>query len=168
MTEASRRGDGVVASLQRSDGGVPKQAVDRARVGTLGMEGDRQANRKYHGGPDRALCLYSRERLDALVAEGHPIVAGSLGENVTVSGLDWGIVGPGTTLMLGEVEVEVTAFTVPCRQIARAFRDAEITRVSQQLHPGWSRVYVRVLREGMIVTGDPVAIGIVGAAEIHQ
>ena len=97
--------DGRVTGLQRSAGGVPKLPVERAMVSVGGMEGDRQANRKYHGGPDRALCLYSQELLDALAAEGHPLERGTLGENVTVAGLRWEQVRPGVRLRLGEVEV---------------------------------------------------------------
>ena len=86
-----------IASLNRSDGGVPKTGVDRAWAGTNGMEGGRQRDLRYHGGPERALSLYSLELIVQLQAEGHPIVPGAAGENVTVSGMDWRRVVPGTT-----------------------------------------------------------------------
>ena len=92
--------DGWVTGLQRSGGGVPKLPVERALVRTGGMEGDRQRDRRYHGGPARALCLYSQERLDTLAAEGHPVGPGILGENVTIAGLPWEQVRPGTRLRL--------------------------------------------------------------------
>jgi MOSC domain-containing protein YiiM len=72
MSEPSR-----VAQISVSAGGVPKRAVPAARVTTLGIEGDVQRNREHHGGPDRALCLFSLERIRALRAEGHPIVPGA-------------------------------------------------------------------------------------------
>lgn len=151
---------GRVASINRSGGGVPKLAIDRAHVRVDGLDGDRQANRKYHGGPDRALCLYSLERLDALAMEGHPVSPGSLGENLTISGLDWNEAVPGARFVIGEgakaVEIELTAFAAPCRTIRHAFLDEGFTRISQKLHPGWSRVYARVVREGVIRAGDPV------------
>ena len=100
-------GDGWVTGLQRSAGGVPKLPVERAMVRVGGMEGDKQANRRFHGGPDRALCLYAQERLDALVEAGHPVERGTLGENVTIAGLRWEQVRPGVRLKLGGVEVEV-------------------------------------------------------------
>src|SRR6266536_183252 len=99
---------GRVVGLQRSPGGVPKRAVDRATVTESGMEGDRQRNRRIHGGPARALCVYSQERIDALVAEGHSVAPGVLGENVTIAGLAWSDVRPGTRLQIGAVEAEVT------------------------------------------------------------
>lgn len=149
---------GRVTGLQRSGGGVPKGPVERAVVRATGMEGDRQANRKYHGGPERALCLYSQERLDALSDEGHPIGRGTLGENVTIQGLPWHRVRPGTRMRLGNVEAEVTAYAAPCRKIAYAFTDADFTRVGQKVNPGWSRVYVRIATEGEIAVGDHVIL----------
>ncbi len=150
--------DGRVTGLQRSAGGVPKLPVEQAMVRVGGMEGDRQANRKYHGGPDRALCLYSQERLDALVAEGNPLERGTLGENVTIAGLRWEEVRPGVRLRLGEVEVEVTSFAAPCSKIARGFANGLSARVGEKVNPGWSRVYVRVLSEGEISVGNTVTI----------
>lgn len=150
--------DGRVTGLQRSAGGVPKLPVERAMVRVGGMEGDRQANRKYHGGPDRALCLYSQERMEALVAEGNPLERGTLGENVTIAGLQWEEVRPGVRLRLGEVEVEVTSFAAPCSKIAGGFANGLSTRVGEKVNPGWSRVYVRVLAEGEISVGNAVTI----------
>ena len=149
---------GRVAGLQQSHGGVPKRPVDWATVHARGMDGDRQRKRLIHGGPKRALCLYSQERIEALAAEGHPIVPGAVGENVTIAGLPWEIVRPGVRLTIGEVEAEVTSFTTPCRTIAGAFADGRFARISQAVHPGWSRVYVRILREGAVRVGDPVRL----------
>jgi MOSC domain-containing protein YiiM len=51
--------------------------MDRAVIDINGIVGDDQAAKKYHGGPDRALVLYSLEIIEALQAEGHPISPGS-------------------------------------------------------------------------------------------
>lgn len=149
---------GRITGLQRSNGGVPKLPVESAAVSEGGMEGDRQRNRRFHGGPDRALCLYSQELIDALGAEGHPIVRGAVGENVTIAGLPWDRVRPGARLTLGEVDVEVTSYTAPCENIEGAFLDGRFVRISQRVHPGWSRVYVRVLRGGSLRVGDAVRL----------
>ena len=151
-------GHGRVAQLSISAGGVPKRAVDVARVTRLGLEGDghREA---IHGGPERAVCLFPLETIEALRAEGHAITPGAIGENVTTEGLDWSLVVPGTYLRLGEtVLLQVTRYTSPCVTIAPVFRRRDYERVSQKLHPGSSRVYARVLIEGGLRAGDPVCI----------
>jgi MOSC domain-containing protein YiiM len=158
LHSASADAHATVVSLNRSDGGVPKLPVGEARVTTRGLEGDRQRNLKHHGGPDRALCLYSLERIEALRLEGHPVSPGSIGENVTIVGLAWERVTPGARLRLGEVEVEVTAFTDPCNTIRFSFSNRRSMRVSQVAAPGWSRVYARVLREGVLRVGDVVEL----------
>jgi MOSC domain-containing protein YiiM len=148
-----------IFSLQRSHGGVPKLAVHEAQVGPLGMIDDKQNDQRYHGGPERALCLYSLEAILALQAEGHPIFPGSTGENVTIAGLDWPTLQPGDRLYLGDdVVVEVTAYTTPCKKITAAFHDGVFTRISQKLHPGWSRLYIRVLQGGTLRVGQPVRV----------
>jgi len=150
---------GRIVQINVSPGGVPKLPVERARVTELGIDGDAHRNLAHHGGPERALCLFAMERIGALQAEGHPIVPGAIGENVTVEGIDWGAVGPGTRLLLGEeVLVEVTRFTSPCVNITPAFTGGDSARVSQKRHPGDSRVYARVLRTGTMKRGDPVRL----------
>ncbi|MDP9200654.1 MAG: MOSC domain-containing protein [Gemmatimonadota bacterium] len=103
--------------------------------------------------------MYSLEKIYALQAEGHPIDVGTAGENVTVEGIDWGVVVPGARLRLGEeVLLEVASFTRPCKTIRESFIDGKFVRISQKFHPGWSRVYARVLSEGKIRCGDSVEV----------
>ena len=149
---------GRVFSINCSEGGVPKLPVPDALVSSFGVFGDRQKNRKYHGGPDRAVCLFSLERIRALQDEGHPIGTGTTGENLTISGLDWDLVVPGSILEVGDATLEVTDYTKPCRTIRESFKGHKFVRMSQKHHPGWSRVYARVLKEGMVRTGDAVSL----------
>jgi MOSC domain-containing protein YiiM len=147
-----------VASINRSDGGVPKRPVPEGEIRVTGLEGDRQRDLRYHGGPDRAICLYSADVIAALRAEGHSLEAGSIGENLTVAGLDWAAVVPGVRLRVGASELEVTSYASPCANIAGWFEEGDIARVSQKRHPGWSRVYARVLSPGRVAVGDPVVL----------
>lgn len=146
-----------VHQINVSDGGVPKRPVFEARVAGRGLEGDLQRHVKIHGGPDRAVCLFSLEMIERLQDEGHPIDAGSSGENLTLAGLDWTLVQPGVRLAIGpDVELEVTSYTTPCSHNGRWFRDEDHSRISQKKHPGWSRVYAKVLRGGIVRPGDVV------------
>ncbi len=149
--------DGLVFQINISNGGVPKLAVPRARVDYLGVEGDRQNSRQIHGGAERAVCLYTLENILALQAKGHPIYPGAIGENLTLSGVNWQIMVPGSRWQVGDVlQLEVTRYTSPCNQIRGAFLEENYGRVSQTAHPGWSRVYARVLQPGSVSPGDKV------------
>jgi MOSC domain-containing protein YiiM len=150
---------GRIVQISVSPGGVPKLAVEAGRVTVDGVEGDAHRNRQHHGGPDRAVCLYSMDAIRALLAEGHAVAPGALGENVTVEGVEWSRVTPGIRLRLGtDVLLEVTRYTTPCLNIKAAFVHGEYARVSQHRHPGWSRVYTRVLREGVVRAGDAATL----------
>ncbi len=142
-----------------SDGGVPKLPVPEAKVTKLGVTGDRQRSPKIHGGPDRAVCLYSLEIIEALQKEGNSITPGSAGENLTLAGVDWAQLHPGDRVQVGKaVHLEIVSYTAPCEHNARWFHDGGFSRISQKLHPGWSRLYARVLQEGMVKPGDPVVV----------
>jgi len=150
---------GRIFQLNASRGGVPKLALREATVTSMGIAGDEHNFPDIHGGPDRALCLFSLDRILELQAEGHPIFPGAVGENVTIMGLDWTDVVPGRRLALGrEVLVEITSYTSPCNSIPDSFVDGEYQRISQKRHPGYSRVYARVLSEGKLIVGDLVEL----------
>lgn len=149
--------EGTVAQLNTSNGGVPKTPVLAADVGPRGLLGDRQDNRKHHGRPFQALCLWSSEVIAALAGEGHPIQPGAAGENITITGIDWSTLRPGVRLLIGEVTCEISAWAVPCRKNDRWFTGPS-DRIHHDLHPGWARAYAWVLETGMIATGDTVFV----------
>ena len=152
-------GRGYIHQLNCSRGGVPKLPVEEAQLTPTGLSGDHQRHPIIHGGPQRALCLYSLEVIQALQAEGHPIYPGSAGENVTIAGLDWVTLAPGRRLTLGdEVVIELTSYANPCRNIKSSFGDGKFKRVSQQQHAGESRLYARVIRTGRLAVGQQVRV----------
>lgn len=138
-------------------GGVPKYPVAAAELTINGVIGDKQRDRRFHGGPTRAVSLFAIELVEALRGEGHPIAPGSTGENLTVAGIDWDVVRVGDRLRVGDwVELEITGYAAPCSKIAESFAEGAFTRMSQKLHPGWSRLYARVLAAGSVQVGDAV------------
>lgn len=149
---------GSVVGLHVSKGGVPKTAVATAEVGPRGIVGDRQASRVHHGRPWQALCLWSREAIDRLVGEGHPIAPGLAGENVVLEGFDWAEAKPGTLLRVGSVVAEITIATLPCRKNAPWFRDAKFNRMHHETEAGVSRMYAAVLTPGSIALDDTVVL----------
>lgn len=142
-----------------SQGGVPKQPQPSADVTPLGLSGDLHNDTEHHGGPERAISLYSLEVIRALQDEGHAIFPGSTGENLTIVGLDWSLVDAGLRLALGDtVLIEVTRYVTPCKTIRDSFVDQQFNRISWRTNPGWARAYARVLTPGEISVGDLVRI----------
>lgn len=152
----------TVHQISVSNGGVPKLPVRVARVSLEGLEGDWQNDRKHHGGPDRAVCLFPLSLIELLNAEGHPIAPGTIGENLTLSGValdEWANLGPGVRLRFaGGVQLEIVSYCNPCSNIRDSFKGLEFNRVKQDLHPGHSRLYARVRQEGTITTGETLSI----------
>ncbi|NJL32849.1 MAG: MOSC domain-containing protein [Chloroflexaceae bacterium] len=152
--------DGMVVSINVNPaGGVPKYAVPEADVTLQGVRGDTQRDLKHHGGPQRAVSLYSFELIQALRAEGHPIAPGTTGENLTLRGLAWATLQIGDQLAIGErLVIEITDYATPCATIADSFSDNIFTRIAQKRYPGWSRLYAQVLIEGRVCAGDRVVL----------
>jgi MOSC domain-containing protein YiiM len=150
---------GSVAAVNVSRGGVPKRPVAEATIGPAGVIGDGQKVRRHHGRPSQALSLWSIELIEALAGEGHPVVPGGAGENLTLAGLDWAALRPGVRLVLGDGPdapvVELTGWAEPCATIADCFLDGEFRRIDQSLRPGWSPAYAAVVRDGALRRGAP-------------
>lgn len=157
---------GTVVQLSVSNGGVPKYAVPEARVDRLGMEGDRQAHPKFHGGPLQALLLICAEAVDELRERGWPLVYGSLGENVTIRGLDRRLVRVGQRYRLGGAVVEVTKLRQPCHQLDSYGKGIQkevwdsLVKAGNPDTPRWGLAgfYVSVALPGLITTGDAVEL----------
>jgi MOSC domain-containing protein YiiM/ribosomal protein S18 acetylase RimI-like enzyme len=149
--------DGRLVQVNVSSGGVPKRPIAAARVGRLGVEGDRQREITVHGGPHRAVSLLGVEAIRRIAAEGHPIAPGTTGENLTTEGFDVSLLPVGTRLAIGdEVVVELSGPANPCRTIRHSFADLRFGRLGVATHPADSRMYARVVREGTVRPGDAI------------
>lgn len=148
---------GTVDSIQVATG-LPKTSVTEAVVDVGGLEGDRQTNRRNHGRPWQAVCLYSADLIGELQAEGHSIVAGSAGENVTVRGIDWTRMRGGLTIEIGSVRMVTSSPAAPCHKIGENFIDRDWMRIGHDERPGWARWYASVLAGGTIRPGDQVTV----------
>ncbi len=148
-----------IFQINISNGGVPKLPIPSTEVGYLGLKDDRHNDVEHHGGPERAVSLYSLEIIRLLQQEGHPISPGSAGENVTLVGLDWALVVAGLRLQLGDtLQIEISRYATPCKTIRESFIDHEFNRISWRTNPGWARAYARVLKPGEIRVGDAVRV----------
>ena len=148
----------IVYSINvNSAGGVPKYPVEKILLGKNNVQGDKQNDLQYHGGPSRAVCLFSLERILSLQKEGHPIQPGTTGENLTIQGLDWNLMRIGAKFQIGEVEIELTGPAPPCKTISESFNGEGFVRISEKKYPGWSRWYASVSKEGMVTINDIIS-----------
>ena len=152
---------GRVVAVNVSRGGVPKLPVDGAAVGRMGLAGDSHNEPETgHGGPEQAVCLYSTEAIERVGADGHRSFPGAYGENLTVSGIEFGELQAGDRLQIGAggLLLQLTKYAAPCQTIAQYFAGGRFGRISPAAHPEDARWYARVLVEGTVRTGDAITV----------
>jgi len=140
----------TLAQLSISGGGMPKLPIESAMVTRDGVAGDWQRNRKYHGGPNRAVCIFSEELYAWLVEQGITLANGSVGENFTTRGLDLQALGKGDRLRVGGCIIELTDVRVPCSNLKKWHAKLPM------LIEGRSGWVAKVVQEGLVRQGDPV------------
>ena len=148
----------VVGLFVAPNGGVPKSEVSNLLAREHGCIGDKQNDLKHHGGPNRAVCLFSSEVLSELSSEGHPIFPGSVGENVLLQGIDWSTIHVGSQLHFQNVILEITSDAPPCRTFKESFSNGDFSRISVKKHPFSARWYAKVIQSGELVTDEIVTI----------
>ena len=138
--------------------GIDKKPVSgRVAVHELGLEGDVQVNRKYHGGEGQALYAYAQEDADWWAAElARAVPPGRFGENLRTSGLDLTGAVLGERWRIGTTLLEVTAPRIPCANFARFWDEPHL--VKRFTAHGASGAYLRVLEPGDVGTGDAIEV----------
>lgn len=127
------------------------------RVGKEQIAGDAQADRKVHGGPDKAIFAYPSEHLPFWRAELAPDFGpGSFGENFTTEGLVETATCLGDVYRAGSIEVQVSQPRSPCWKLERRFHAAGL--VKRILRSGRTGFYLRVLREGEVEAGAELTL----------
>jgi len=157
----------VVSNLRPDAGTVGITAIDKrpaigaVKVGRLGLYADVQADRKNHGGADKAIYAYAQEDADFWSAElGRDLPPGWFGENLRVSGLDVTNARVGERWKIGaSVEIEVTMPRSPCATFARWVGGAD--------QRGWVKRFENLRVSGLDVTnarvGERWKIGATGS-----
>ena len=142
----------ALVQVNVSRGGMPKRHVPSALVTRDGVAGDWQKNRKYHGGPDRAVCLFSEELYAWLREQGvKGLVNGAIGENFTTRGIDLMALAKGDRLKVGsECVIQLTDVREPCRQLKKWDERFPKLIVGRS---GW---VAKVVREGEVKAGDVI------------
>jgi MOSC domain-containing protein YiiM len=148
--ETSHRGKTVTT-------GIFKEPVDgRVSVRELGLAGDEQADLKVHGGPNRAVYVYSIENYAHWSRElgRDDFVHGQFGENFTVEGMPEDRIHVGDVFDVGSARLQVTQPRVPCFKLGIKMGDPGILKPF--LRSGRVGFYLRVLRAGDVGAGDEI------------
>ena len=145
-----------VVGLHTSNGGVPKLPTELLVVTRDGCLGDKQNDRKHHGGLDKAVCIFQEEIIADLANNGHPISPGSTGENVLISGIPIGDIKPGVSLKFPNVELTVTQDAPPCKTIKESFIGGQFSVISHKKQPNFTRWYAKVTQAGTIYLDDSI------------
>ena len=129
---------------------------DPVRVGTLGLEGDLQADKTVHGGEYKAVYAYSLAHYDWWRRElGRPDLApGAFGENLTIEGLDEDDVAVGDVLAIRDVRLQAVQPRQPCFKLDLKFGDSWMG--PRFVASGRYGIYFRVLQEGSLQAGNEV------------
>jgi MOSC domain-containing protein YiiM len=134
-----------------------RPVASRVRVAGLNIEGDRQADLRFHGGADKAVYAYAREDYDWWEGElGHPLADATFGENLTLSGLDLCAAHVGERLAVGSAVLEVTGPRTPCWKLGARMESAEFpVYFAAAGRPG---AYLRVIAPGELAAGDGIEV----------
>lgn len=129
-------------------------------LGEQGFAGDEQADRRVHGGPDKAVHLYPARHY-ATLARRFPelaaaFVPGSIGENISTAELVEAEVRIGDVWHLGTARLQVSQPRSPCWKIDERYGAEGIARfIAEQSITGW---YWRVLEPGIVAAGDTLEL----------
>jgi MOSC domain-containing protein YiiM len=131
--------------------------TDAVFAGANGLEGDGQGDLINHGGPDKAICVYSAARYPYWESEfGRPFLPGAFGENLTIGSWTEQELCIGDIVAAGEVLLQVSQPRQPCYKLGLRNELPELPARVQQT--GYSGFYFRVLKEGYLAAGEKLKI----------
>ncbi len=132
-------------------------ASGRVAVGGVNVDGDDQADRSVHGGPDKAVYAYGLDDYRWWAGElGSELGPGSFGENLTIDGFDVSDALIGERWQIGDAVFEVSQPRIPCYKLGIRHADPEFPRrFAAAERPG---AYVRIIQPGSIAAGDAVTV----------
>jgi MOSC domain-containing protein YiiM len=149
----------LISTGKRTDkSSIRKQPVEgRVAVRGVNLEGDDQADRTVHGGPDKAVYAYAREDTDWWESElGRDLPNGMFGENLTTRGIDLNALKVGERLRIGTALLEVSEPRFPCWKLGARFEDPlMLRRFADAVRPG---TYLRIVEEGELGAGDEIVV----------
>lgn len=135
-----------------------KEPVDgRVVARGVNLDGDGQADRRVHGGPDKAVYAYACDDYAWWEGRlGRPLPPGTFGENLTVDGIDLGAAVVGERWRVGSAELEVCQPRTPCWKLGLRMGDEGFPDLFEEV--GRLGAYLRITGEGELGAGDDVLL----------
>ncbi len=136
--------------------GIYKQSVKQVSVDELGIIGDIQADKRFHGGPEKALHQYALGSYEKIIKR-YPLLykkarSGMIGENLSAIDMNEHNVYIGDIYKVGSAILQVSSPRIPCWKIDAKFKQPDLNRfISQHRLNGW---YYRVVQAGDITLND--------------
>ena len=145
-----------LAGTKHQSGIVKSPVTGRVKIGIEGISGDEQADRRVHGGPEKALHHYPHDHYPTWQAEigrAESLAApGAFGENISSSGMTENDVAIGDIFRLGSAVIQVSQGRQPCWKLNHRFGVTDMARrVQNSGRSGW---YYRILEPGEAISGD--------------
>ena len=137
------------------ESGIRKQPVttETVTVSTTNIDGDRQADLRVHGGPEKAVYGYPSEHWAPWTEElkpAQPYGPGSFGENLSLAGILEDEACIGDIWRWGDVRLQICQPRYPCFKLAAVLHAARV--VKTMVHNGRTGWYFRVLTPGAAPT----------------
>ena len=126
-------------------------------IAGVNLAGDDQADRRVHGGVDKAVYAYATEDYDWWAQRlGRPIAPGTFGENLTTVGIDLTDAAIGDRWQVGTTTLEVAQPRSPCFKLGIRMDDPGFPGLFDQARrPG---AYLRIVTEGVVAPSDPIRV----------
>jgi len=134
--------------------GIRKKPVSGpCALGESGFEGDGVGDRKNHGGPDKAVCVYSFDYYFYWnTVLGTKLIPAAFGENLSVSSLREEDVCIGDVFQLGDAVAQISQPRQPCSTLAALHGRNDMVKLV--VDSGRTGFYFRVMKKGMVKKGD--------------
>jgi MOSC domain-containing protein YiiM len=145
---------------KRSPTGIYKKSVEQVSVDLLGIEGDIQADKRFHGGPEKALHQYALSSYEKIIKR-YPLLhkkaePGMIGENLSAIDMNEHNVCIGDIYKVGSAILQVSSPRIPCWKIDTKFKQPNLHQfISQHRLNGW---YYRVVQAGDITLNDKLIL----------
>jgi MOSC domain-containing protein YiiM len=137
--------------------GICKQSIEEALLTKDGFIGDGVSDLRFHGGPDRAVCVYPYEHYLLWEKEfANPLLSATFGENLTVTNMLEKDVCVGDIFRLGEAVIQITQGRIPCSTISKRTNNPFLLK--RMVETGFTGYLCRVLEEGIVRNDSQITL----------